>query len=189
MDELSKLLFTALLAGAGGFLLSYLRKKGENLATHEDINKVLADLRAVTTTTKEIEAKISGDLWDQQKKWELKRDTLFEVTRCIFSLQEGLTALTSFELVRGEDNAERLKRRRQLFADYKTAVFSLNQAVMLVGVVCSEEIEIQLRMLLILVMESVEKMDQEQSYTLMNTEWGSRLADIRKAIRKELGVS
>jgi hypothetical protein len=32
---------TALGAGAGAYLGSYLKKKGENLATHEDIDKLL----------------------------------------------------------------------------------------------------------------------------------------------------
>jgi len=37
------------------------KKKGENLATHEDLDKLVVQVRAVTTTTKEIEAKISTD--------------------------------------------------------------------------------------------------------------------------------
>jgi hypothetical protein len=85
MTELLYLLPTALLAGAGAFLGFYLKKKGENLATHEDIDRLNDQVRVVTTTTKEIEAKISGDLWDRQKQWELKRDALFEATRCIAS--------------------------------------------------------------------------------------------------------
>ena len=45
-------------AGVGAYLGSYLKKKGENLATHEDIEIVLDQVRKVTQTTKEIEAKI-----------------------------------------------------------------------------------------------------------------------------------
>ena len=54
------------------YLGSYLKKKGENLATHEDIDKLLAQVTAVTQATKEIEAKISVDVWERQKKWEIK---------------------------------------------------------------------------------------------------------------------
>jgi hypothetical protein len=40
MDELLKFGLLALCAGAGGFIGWYLKKKGENLATHEDIDKL-----------------------------------------------------------------------------------------------------------------------------------------------------
>jgi len=49
---------TLVSAGIGAYLGAYLKKKGENLATHEDIGKLLDQVRAVTTITKEIEAKI-----------------------------------------------------------------------------------------------------------------------------------
>jgi hypothetical protein len=45
----------------GSFLASYFKKKGENLATHEDIALLVDQVRAVTAATKEIEAKISND--------------------------------------------------------------------------------------------------------------------------------
>jgi hypothetical protein len=51
----------------------YLKKKGENLATHEDIGKLIDQVRAVTITTKEIEASISDRSWNRQKHWEMKR--------------------------------------------------------------------------------------------------------------------
>jgi hypothetical protein len=45
-------------AGAGGYLGAYLKKKGENLATREDIDKLVAQVSAVTAATKQIEARI-----------------------------------------------------------------------------------------------------------------------------------
>ncbi len=48
---------SGLSAGAGAFIGSYLMKKGENLATHEDINKLVDQVKSVTQATKEIEAK------------------------------------------------------------------------------------------------------------------------------------
>jgi len=59
----------------GCILGSYLKKKGENLATHEDIDKLVDQVQAVTKATKEIETKISSDLWDRQKQWDV--ETLF----------------------------------------------------------------------------------------------------------------
>ena len=52
---------TLISAFVGSWLAGYLRKKGENLATHEDINKLVESVSAVTKVMKEIESKISGD--------------------------------------------------------------------------------------------------------------------------------
>jgi hypothetical protein len=72
MDRASAALILFLLpfmaAGAGAYLGAYLRKKGENLTTHEDIEKLNDQVRVVTTTTKKIEAKISGELWNREKR-------------------------------------------------------------------------------------------------------------------------
>ena len=61
----------------GSLVGAYLKKKGENLATHEDIGKLVEQVAAVTKTTKEIEAKISDEVWGRQRLWEMKRDAYF----------------------------------------------------------------------------------------------------------------
>ena len=77
------------------FIPAYLNKKGENLATHEDINKLVDQVRVVTTTAKEIEAKISNDAWDRQKQWELKRDAILNVAKTISQIEEALVGIES----------------------------------------------------------------------------------------------
>lgn len=77
-------LFTA------SFLPSYMKKKGENLATHEDFEKVLAEMRLVTQTTKEIEASISDKAWDRQRHWELKRDAVLAVLQALGKADDAL---------------------------------------------------------------------------------------------------
>lgn len=52
------LFITAVTAGVGAYLGSYLKKKGENLATHEDVDKLVEQVSAVTVATKQIEARI-----------------------------------------------------------------------------------------------------------------------------------
>ena len=90
IGQLLKFGLLALCAGAGGFLGSYLKRKGENLATHEDIDKLITQVGTVTKVTKEIEARISSDLWDRQKQWELKRDAIFEVAKTIAAVKYEL---------------------------------------------------------------------------------------------------
>jgi len=82
----------------GSFLGSYFKKKGENLATHEDISLLVDQVSAVTTTTKNIEAKISNEVWQRQRRWEMKRDVLFEMTKKQAAFEDALLNLnTVFE--------------------------------------------------------------------------------------------
>lgn len=52
---------------------AYVGEKGKTLARKEDLNEILAEVRAVTITQKEIEAKLAGDLWNRQMLWNQKR--------------------------------------------------------------------------------------------------------------------
>jgi hypothetical protein len=60
--------------GGAAYLGAYLAAKGKNLARKEDLNGLVAEVRAVTITQKEIEARISGDLWERQWRLNQKRD-------------------------------------------------------------------------------------------------------------------
>lgn len=49
---------------------AYADEKGKNFARKEDLNEILAEVRA----QKEIEAKLTGEQWDRQMRWNQKRD-------------------------------------------------------------------------------------------------------------------
>jgi len=89
------LLLNAMLVGVGIYLSSYLKKKAEHLATREDFKELRAQTAALTQTTKEIEAAISGDLWDRQKRWELKRDIVFETTKAMTKVAHTVGSLNA----------------------------------------------------------------------------------------------
>ncbi len=61
------------------FLGSYSAKKGENLATKEDIAQL-------TKITEGIKAQISDEAWDRQRQWELKRDVVLDAVRALADL-------------------------------------------------------------------------------------------------------
>jgi hypothetical protein len=69
------------------FIGSYAAKKGENLATKEDIAQL-------TKIAEGIKAKISDEVWDRQKQWEMRRDVVFEVMRALGELQNALLNLS-----------------------------------------------------------------------------------------------
>lgn len=86
-------LTTLIGAFAGSYLGAYMKKKGENRAIHEDINKLVDQVSAVTAATKQIEADVSSSVWDKQKRWEMKRDVLFETTKRVAALYNALSQL------------------------------------------------------------------------------------------------
>jgi hypothetical protein len=72
LDLIGKYAGVFVTTGLGAYLGSYLKRKGENLATHEDIDKLVNQVSAVTTTTKQIEATISNQTWQRERKAELQ---------------------------------------------------------------------------------------------------------------------
>jgi len=84
------------------FFTGYSTKKGEHLATNEDIKMVVDEVKAVTEATKRIEAEISVGVWNKQKRWEMKREVLFEAARRISEIDDGLL---SNSIVLKEDRA------------------------------------------------------------------------------------
>ena len=75
------------------YLTAYMKKKGENFATREDLQDLVTQMSEVTKATRKIEAEISTDVWDRQKRWELRRDTRFEVAKRLTELDEALSRL------------------------------------------------------------------------------------------------
>jgi hypothetical protein len=65
------------------WLSAYGGEKGKNLARKEDLSEILAEVRAVTVTQKEIESKLAGDLWHKQTLWQEKKSIFADVLSTI----------------------------------------------------------------------------------------------------------
>ena len=72
-----------ILAGVAAYLGAYLREKGKNLATREDIDRL-------THTTEEIKAKISGDLWLDQNRWTFRAEIYKELLESLGDLASAI---------------------------------------------------------------------------------------------------
>jgi hypothetical protein len=98
MNDASWLFYpgVALASLIGAYFGAYFKRKGENLATHEDLDKLIEQMSAVTETTENIKAAISDDVWDRQKQWEMRRDVVFEAVRALGELQKAASELRSF---------------------------------------------------------------------------------------------
>jgi hypothetical protein len=88
------------------FFKGYGQKKGENLATKEDLKGVVEQVKAVTRTTEEIKSEISGESWAKQRHWDIKRDTAMDIMRVYGRLQEASANL--FEAASYRDMAQHL---------------------------------------------------------------------------------
>jgi hypothetical protein len=73
------------------FFKGYGSKKGENLATHEDIQKLVDQVRAVTKATEEIKASISTEAWTRQ----LRKEACYDMLRQIPTMSEALALLVA----------------------------------------------------------------------------------------------
>jgi hypothetical protein len=199
MNALLYLVFfglTALASGMGAYFGSYLKKKGENLATHEDINKLLAQVSAVTQTTKEIEAKISDDVWSRQKHWEMKRDVIFDVSRKIARVDEILPSLfvgwkTKPDAQNDTQNVDdriHLEQRAKAATGYNEAANELDQVATLVTLVCAVETRLSVYMFSSYTRRVARDIVNE-NLSVFDTEGLLRQREnVMIALRKEIGI-
>jgi hypothetical protein len=131
---------TLVAGGAGAYLSSYLRKKGENLATQEDIRKLVDQVAAVTQATKQIEARISDEVWHRQRQWEMKKEAVFCVMQALGKADDSLvTYLDACEGARNAgDDEEHLEIKRLARSEWHDCVKDFDRKRALAMLVCEE---------------------------------------------------
>jgi hypothetical protein len=191
-------IITAIVSGAGAYFGSYLKKKGENLATHEDIDKLLEQVSAVTKTTKEIESKISDAVWARQKQWEMKRDVIFDTIKKITRVEDTLSRMgTAYEMAskpKQTDSAEEIATNTEFKAaavtTYDESATELEQMIPLVMLVCGAEVS---RAVSKAVMASREIgqtiMDGKPEAYEKSSDLTKHLVDLLLSMREEMGIS
>lgn len=128
----------------GGFLKSYVSKKGENLATKEDIKDIVDQMKLTTKATEEIKTEISDAAWDRQKRWELKRDIVFETARKTAQETEAMTRLVAIysteKLNMQKGLPPRTDARVEVGAAWNDAAANLEGMHILVAASCGQEL-------------------------------------------------
>jgi hypothetical protein len=180
-EYLAVFITTTLGAGLGAYLGSYLRKKGENLATQEDIRKL-------TQMTKEIEAKVSTEMWDRQKRWELKRDVMFEATKRLAELNSAL--LICSQVLDDQQDTETWKKT---FAEksqrFVNATQACNETFSLVTLVCSvETVKAFQEFSHLMATIGITMRHNPANFDKFSTQLAERHVIALTAIRKELGI-
>jgi len=180
-------------AGAGAFLRSYLKKKGENLATKEDLGNLVEQVQAVTTATKEIESKISGELWDRQKRWEAKRDSLLDAVKGLSSIEKHFSMfreVVEYGLKNHPPEDQLNEKLFQVVKDYSDAKDALDEAILLVDMMCEKSTVTALREVKkvadrkseLLVKKNIDEAD------VLEKKYYRTLYDFKRALRDELGI-
>lgn len=195
METLIILSLTTLTSAfVGSFLAGYLKTKGKNLATHEDIGKLVDQVAAVTKTTKEIEAKITSGVWDRQKRWELKRGVLFEATKRVAEVDDALLSLDSvLQLQRTDhipdDDLAWATSKSEILRRWSKASTAFDETRLFVGVVCGEEATSAFNDFRLFVLKIAAGLSKDpEIYKKSQPEFGKRLSLLQKVIRKELRI-
>ncbi len=89
MFQFSDGAIVAVCSGIGAYIGAYLKKKGENYATKEDVDIVVQQIAAVTATAKRIEGNIAHDY----RRWEVKKEVLFELLEKYGVVDDALNRL------------------------------------------------------------------------------------------------
>jgi hypothetical protein len=177
-----------------GYLTGYAKKKGENLATHEDIGKLTDQVAAVTKTAKEIEAKISSDVWDRQKRWELKREVLFEVTRRAARVEDALRSLSiTLDSERKDSPPVNLDwwltKKKESLATWLKVANEFDETKLLVTIVCGVETGLAIHQLgAVVINMAADLVKGEAVYAIAMDEFNKKMFVALTAIRKELGI-
>lgn len=182
-------------AGIGAYVGAYLKQKGKNLATHQDIDALVDQVTAVTETTKEIEAKITNEVWDRQRRWELKRNVLLEATKRVAAVEDALSHLNSAVQAAimnptAWSVAASLEVKNEQNLKWFKALSELEESELFVGVTCGKNAEDAIQTFRRFAVSIAYKINGKDGAILKDS--FSRRLDlknaIREAIRKELSI-
>jgi hypothetical protein len=127
------------------FLKGYGTKKGENLATKEDLQDVVRQVREVTRTAEEIKSEISERSWSRQKAWELKKEVIFDAVKGLSRMENSVIQVFA---ARAAHNASVSPLRipesspvyDKIFDELTEVAIQMKTIAMLMDIVCSEKL-------------------------------------------------
>jgi hypothetical protein len=170
---------------AGGYFGSYFNKKGENKALQEDI-------AALTKTTKQIEAKISNEVWDRQKQWEMKREVLFVAAKRIAEMEEALAGLSAtLQVEQKPDNLGFAESTHKKINQWSEASAKFDEVTLLVAIVCKKETKEAMENFRTAAVNVALAIMHGKDAKIYQTSVPGRsltLFTARSALRKELGI-
>lgn len=87
-------------------MVSYMKKRGENLATKADFEELLQQIRATTKTTEEVKTAIAHADWNTKEWKTLRRMKLEDLIESIYSVNQWISDDTKQRLIFGGQNGD-----------------------------------------------------------------------------------
>jgi hypothetical protein len=185
-------------SGIAAYYGAYFKKRGEDQAMKEGFAEVLRQTAETTRTTKAIEAKITDEVWDRQKRWELKRDILLQALKRITAVDDTLTNLKSFmELDAnrlpqgGELDSQWEQRKLDMIQGWHRACTDLDETCGIVDAICSFELKVPFDDLSKYTKFVASHLSRGalQRWAELQMEMWNRMKRARTSIRKELELN
>lgn len=175
---------------------AYSDEKGKNLATKEDFNDLKEQTRQLTETTKEIESKIDNRMWDRQKQWELKRDTVIELVKVMKEFEQATMALgiAIKAKIAAPDNMKLFHQEKvsKRIAVWEPLSVKLEQHIYLATLVFGRETISALHGVAVIVRDvSSDALSEKNpdAYAARNLELVQQFSKLRDVLRDDLGFS
>jgi hypothetical protein len=77
------------------FARAFEQEAGKRLATHQDVENVIHEIRTVTKETETIKAQIGADLWTRQMAWQQKREIYLNILKFSHAFQDAIGTMHS----------------------------------------------------------------------------------------------
>jgi hypothetical protein len=174
----------------GSYFSPYLKKRAENLATHDDLDKLLAQMRATTEATKAIEARIDDQVWNKQRQWEMKRDVLLGFARTISDFEQSVLNLST-KIENRSNSPQEMENFRQALVRWNEASAKFVQDSFTAGLVISSEARSwlgELTSTLRNATSDILRIQTVESYKAHHRDIVAKLENFRTIIGKELGL-
>jgi hypothetical protein len=181
---------------AGGYFGAYLKTKAANLATHEDINKLVEQLRAVTQATKEVEAKISDRVWQRQKQWELQYGAILEALRQLSEVEAIMSEVVAIHVTKlgqAREGAALIALEEKAISSrdaYLKAFQSFSKAKNVVNMLCGMEVQNRFAEIQKIMHGAVKQSITNERIPVDESldRWAESLIRLYAAIRAQLGI-
>jgi hypothetical protein len=173
------------------FLPSYMKKKGENLATKEDIQNLAAQTALLTQTTKDIEAQISDKVWNKQRQWEMKRNTLVSAVQALGRADAGLLRLaTAYTLARRDGEEAWAQKIGETKLEWNDLINIYDEKWFAAELVCNKELAAAMRAAAVEIRLTAQKMFSEKvdDYIALGKPIHEKIGKVRELVRSELGI-
>ena len=123
------------------YLKGYGKQKGENLATHEDIQKLVDQVQAVTKATEGIKDEISIKAWAR----ETRKEVAFALIDKLATVDGLFTRFLSTRVKLGDDFLYDKAERDQVASDLGLAFHEFAKTRSLAAIVCGAEVQTKIK--------------------------------------------